>query len=119
MLFKSFYLSNRLTAFASIFGLLVIAGITLLFYFNWDNDIFNFQLSVSQLGTAILWIITGLVLGKIIISVIQYKDTLRNAIRDLLIAITGSIVTVIINPILNRVYLDKGSKKAIEEKKKE
>ncbi len=119
LLFKSFYLSRWLTAFASIFGMVVILGITYLFYSNWDADLYNFQLSVNQLGTAILWIIAGLILGKIIMSVIQYKDTLRNALRDLLVAITGSLVTALINPILNWVYLKKGDKEAIEEKKKE
>jgi predicted acylesterase/phospholipase RssA len=118
LLFKSFYLSNSLTVFAMVFGLIVVAGITLLFYAFWNEDIFNFQLKVSNLGTTILWIIGGLIAGKVLISVIQYKDTLRSAIKNFLIAITGSLVSVIINPILNRVYLKKGNKEAIEEKKK-
>ena len=119
LLFKSFYLSNWLTAFAVIFGLGVLAIITLLFYQNWDDYLYNFSLKVSDLGTIILWIIAGLVVGKIIISIIQYKDTLKNAIRDLLVAITGSLLSAVINPILNWVYLSKGDREAIEEKKKE
>ena len=119
LLFKSFYLSNRLTAFAVIFGVLVIGGISLLFYFTWDNPLFDLSLSVSHIGKTIMWIAISLIVGKTVMSIIQYKDTLKNAIRDLLVAITGSATTFLINPILNRVYLNKGNKDAIEEKKKE
>src|SRR5690606_14215169 len=116
LLFKSFYLSHWLTAFAVVFGMAVILAITWLFYQYWDEDLYDFELKVSQLGTAILWIIAGLIVGKIIIGIIQYKDTMRSAIRNLLVAITGSLMTVIIQPLLNWVYLKKGNKDAIEEK---
>ncbi len=117
LLFKSFYLSRWLTAFAFVMGLAVIAGIVFLFYTFRDVSI-DFEYSVSQLGIAILWIIGGLILGKLVISAIKYKDTLYSAIRGLLIAITGSVVSVLVMPLLNRVYLSKGNRKAIKKKKK-
>lgn len=118
LLFKSFYLSNRLAAFAIVFGILVVASIAWLFYKFWDADLFNFQLKVSQLGTAILWIVAGLIVGKAVMSIIQYKDTIKNAIRDFLVAITGALITTLVNPLLNWIYLKKGNRDAIEEKKK-
>ena len=118
LLFKSFQLSSWLTAFAIVFGLGVVGLVSWLFYKNWDEYLYNFELKVSQLGTIILWVIAGLIVGKVIISIIQYKDTLKNAIRDFLVAITGSLLSALINPILNWVYLKEGNREAIEEKKK-
>ncbi|MFT5164855.1 MAG: putative acylesterase/phospholipase RssA [Saprospiraceae bacterium] len=126
LLFKSFYLSTWLMAFAVVFGLLVIGGICWLFYTYWDSGLLELNLSfldlhlkVSQLGTWILWIIAGLFAGKTIISFIQYKDTITTAIRSLLVAITGAILSFLIYPILNWVYLKKGNQKEIDQKKGE
>lgn len=117
LLFKSFRLSNNLMIFAVIFGLAVVSFITFLFYQSWNKDLFDLQLKVSDIGTSILWILGGLIAGKLIISILQYKDTLRSAIRNFLVAITGSLVSSVISPILNRVYLKYGSLKEKEKKK--